>query len=140
MEVVTGKAWNRPRPAGEGEYGPWFEACAQGRLLVQRCPDCQHYQWYPRAVCVRCGGTPEWHAVGNRGRIYTFTVIRQYGAPPFASELPYAVAMVDLDDVPVRLFGAITDADIDAIAVGAPVEAYAVEYEPGRAVPYWRLA
>jgi uncharacterized OB-fold protein len=70
--------------------------------------------------------------------VYTYTVIRQYGQKPFAEELPYCLVMVDLDDVPVRLFGTLTGVAPDDVRVDLPVEAYAVEYEPGRAVPYWR--
>ncbi len=138
MEVVRGRQWDRPHPAGEGEYGPWFEACARGELLIQRCDVCGHRQWYPRAVCTQCAATPRWEEVGNRGRIYTFTVIRQYHAQPFGGELPYAVAMIDLDDAPVRMFGTVTDLAADNVRVGLPVEAYAVEYAGGRALPYWR--
>ena len=140
MDVVRGQAWERPTPAGEGEFGPWFEACAEGRLLVQRCDACGHHQWYPRAVCTQCAATPQWLEVSNRGRVYTFTVIRQYGMKPFAAELLYCLAMVDLDDVPVRMFGTLTGVAVDDVPVDLPVEAYAIEYEPGRAVPYWRPA
>jgi uncharacterized protein len=138
MEVVRDRQWDRPTPAGEGEYGPWFEACAQGKLLIQRCDACGHRQWYPRAVCTSCAATPQWEEVSHRGTVYTFTIIRQYHAKPFGGELPYCVAMVDLDDAPVRMFGTLTGIAVDDVCVDLPVEAYAVEYTPGRAVPYWR--
>jgi uncharacterized OB-fold protein len=76
--------------------------------------------------------------VSHRGTVYTFTIIRQYHAKPFGGELPYCVAMVDLDDAPVRMFGTLTGIAVDDVRVDLPVEAYAVEYTPGRAVPYWR--
>ena len=138
IEVVKGRAWDRPMPAGEAEAGEWYTACAEGRLLIQRCPLCGHEQWYPRAVCTRCAATPEWKEVSGRGRIYTFTVVRQYHAKPYGAELPYVIAMVDLEDAPVRMFGTVTGVDPDRVRVGDAVEAYAVEYEPGRALPYWR--
>jgi uncharacterized OB-fold protein len=140
IEVIRGRVWDRPAPAGEGEFGTWYEACAEGRLLVQRCPACGHEQWYPRAVCTKCAATPEWKEVSGRGRIYTFTIIRQYHAKPYGAELPYAIAMVDLDDSPVRMFGTVTGVDVDTVRVGQPVEAYGVEFSPGRAMPYWRSA
>ena len=138
MDVVRGRQWDRPSPTGEGEYGQWFEACAQGRLLVQRCDACGHEQWYPRSVCTKCAATPRWHEVANRGTVYTFTTIRQYHAKPFGAEMPYCVAMIDLAESPVRMFGTLTDIAIDDVWVDLPVEAYAVEYTPGRALPYWR--
>lgn len=138
IEVVRGREWDRPAPASEGEFGLWHEACARGELLVQRCPSCAHEQWYPRAVCTRCAATPEWKPVSGAGRVYTFSIIRQYHAKPYGAELPYVIAMVDLDDSPVRMFGTLTGVEVDAVRIGDLVEAYAVEFAPGRALPYWR--
>jgi uncharacterized OB-fold protein len=139
IEVVQGKLWNRPTPLGEGDYGPFFEACAQGRLLIQICERCGHRQFYPRPFCVRCAADVAWLETSGRGSLYTFTVIRQFRGEPFASELPYALGMVDLDEG-VRMFGGITDVDPADLRVGVPLVAYAVEYEPGRAMPHWRPA
>ncbi|HEX7104753.1 MAG TPA: Zn-ribbon domain-containing OB-fold protein [Acidothermaceae bacterium] len=137
MEVRRGRAWNRPIPNGEGDYGEFYAACAEGRLLVQRCPACDHRQFYPRPVCTRCGATPEWLECAGTGTVHTYTIIRQYRAEPFGSEVPYALAMIDLPEGP-RIFGPITDVDVDDVHIDMPVEAYAVEFEEGRAVPQWR--
>ena len=139
MDVVRGEPWNRPIPGGEGDFGAFYEACAQGRLLVQRCPACDHRQFYPRLVCTACAATPEWLECAGTGTVHTFTVIRQYRAEPFGSELPYALAMVDLPEGP-RLFGRLTGVVADEVRIGLAVEAYAVEFEPGRAVVHWRPA
>jgi hypothetical protein len=137
MDVVRSEPWNRPIPNGEGEYGDFYEACAEGRLLVQRCPVCNHRQFYPRPVCTKCAATPEWLECGGTGTVHTFTVIRQYRAEPFGSELPYALAMIDLPEGP-RMFGRLTDVAADDVRIGMAVEAYAIEFEDGRAVPHWR--
>jgi len=95
MEVVRDETWTRPTPNGEAEYGEFYAACAEGRLLVQRCPVCDHRQFYPRPICTECGATPEWLECAGTGTVHTFTIIRQYRAEPFGSELPYALAMID---------------------------------------------
>lgn len=138
IEVIRGRKWDRPQPLGEAEYGTWFEALAEGRLLVQRCDACGHEQWYPRSICTACAATPGWREVSGEGEIYTFTIIRQYHGQPFAAELPYAVGMVQLADSPVRMIAAITSTDVDALRIGARVQAYAVEYSEGRALLYFR--
>jgi uncharacterized OB-fold protein len=139
MDVVRGETWNRPIPNGEGEYGEFYEACAGGRLLVQRCPVCEHRQFYPRAVCTKCAATPEWLECAGTGTVHTFTIVRQYRAEPFGSELPYALAMIDLPEG-VRMFGRITDIDADDVRIGMTVEAYAIEFEDRRAIAQWRPA
>jgi uncharacterized OB-fold protein len=137
MDVVRGETWNRPIPNGEAEYGEFYAACAEGRLLVQRCPACEHRQFYPRPVCTKCAATPEWLECSGTGTVHTFTIVRQYRAEPFGSELPYPLVMIDLPEGP-RMFGRLTGVGADEVCIGMAVEAYAVEFEDGRAVPHWR--
>ncbi|HEV8295691.1 MAG TPA: OB-fold domain-containing protein [Acidimicrobiales bacterium] len=139
IDVVRGREWGRPIPNGEGDYGPFLEACAGGRLLIQECPQCGNRQFYPRPICTSCGGTPDWLEASGLATLHTFTVVRQFRARPFGDELPYAVGVVDLDEG-VRMLGNITDVAVDDIHVGIRLVAYGVEFEPGRAVPYWRPA
>jgi uncharacterized OB-fold protein len=135
--VTDARPWDRPVPSGEGDYGRFFQACCEGKLLIQECPACGQRQFYPRALCTACGATPGWLETAGRGTIYTFTVVRQNRIAPFAAELPYVVAMIDLEEG-VRMLGTVTTAYPDDIGVGLPVEAYARVYEDGRAIPYWR--
>lgn len=137
MEVIRGQEWTRPRPTPDALERPFFEAAARGELLYQRCPKCGHAQFYPRAVCTACGADPEWATASGRGAVHTYTVVRQNAMPPFAEELPYVVAMVELPEG-VRMMGNVTGAGADEVGVGQALEAYAVEFEPGLALPFWR--
>ena len=137
MEVIRGQEWKRPKPGPDALERPFFEAAARGELLYQRCPKCGHVQFYPRAVCTACGADPEWAQASGRGSVHTYTVVRQNGMPPFADELPYVVAMVELPEG-VRMMGNVTDCAPDEVGVGTKLEAYAVEFEPGLALPFWR--
>ena len=83
---------------------------AEGRLLIQECPKCGHRQWYPRALCTACGADPEWLECSGRGTVHTFTSSASRGCAPFQDELPYVIAMVELDEGPL-MFGNVTDCD-----------------------------
>jgi len=128
--------WERPLPRPDNVSKPFWEAASRGELLIQRCPS-GHRQFYPRAVCRVCGSDPEWERASGRGTVHTFTVIRQNHARPFRDELPYVVAMVELDEG-VRMMGNITDCAIDQVRIGMPVEVHMVQAEPGVGVPFWR--
>ena len=128
--------WERPLPRPDNVSKPFWEAASRGELLIQRCPS-GHRQFYPRAVCRVCGSDPEWERASGRGTVHTFTVIRQNHARPFRDELPYVVAMVELDEG-VRMMGNITDCAIDQVRIGMPVEVHMVQGEPGVGVPFWR--
>jgi uncharacterized OB-fold protein len=127
----------RPVPQLLDRYSrQYFEGWADGRLLVQQCPDCDHWQHYPRALCEICGGTPEFREQEPDGTVYTYTVIRQMGVEPFRSEVPFPVVMVEIA-CGVKIMGTLTDCDVDDVHIGMPVEGYAITID-GIAIPYWR--
>ncbi|MCY3962213.1 MAG: Zn-ribbon domain-containing OB-fold protein [bacterium] len=135
MRVVRDLEWQGPVPAGEGEYGEFFAAAAEGRLLIQQCPQCGHRQHYPRALCTACAAEPEWLEAAGTGTVHTYTIVRQYGVPAFA-ELPYVLAMVDLPEG-VRMFGGLTGIDPEAVEIGMAVTAYARTYDDDHAMVFW---
>jgi uncharacterized OB-fold protein len=138
-QVVRDREWERPKPAKDPVSGPYWEAAARGELLIQHCPSCGNRQWYPRAICTACGAVPEWEQASGRGSVHTFTIIRQNYAKPFRNELPYVVAMIELDEGPM-LMGNVTDVDVETVHIGMPVEVYMIEAEEGLGVPFWRPA
>jgi hypothetical protein len=135
---VREAAWHKPLPALDPVSTVYWQAAAEGRLLIQHCPSCGQRQHYPRAVCTGCGETPEWEEASGRGSVYTFTVIRQNGAPGLRDEGPYVVAMIELDEGP-RLMGNVTH-PVDDVFVGMAVRAYVVEAEPGVGIVQWEAA
>jgi uncharacterized protein len=135
IEVRAGE-WTRPLPAPDNISREYWSALAEGRLLIQECRDCGHYQFYPRALCEHCGGQPAWREVSGRGTIYTFTVIRQNGVPAFRKDIPYVVAMIQLEEG-VRLMGNVTGCPVDQIRVGMQVRPHVVRAEPDIGIPLW---
>jgi uncharacterized OB-fold protein len=136
-EVLTPEEWQKPLPVIDEVNAAYWAAAAEGRLLIQECPQCHHRQFYPRALCTRCGGEPEWLECRGRGTVHTFTVVRQMGMRPFRDELPYVVAMVELEEGPMMM-GNVTGCDPDAIRIGLPVEAYFVRAADDVGVVMWR--
>ena len=129
----------KPVPQPTPESQPYWDGCLRGELLYQRCAACGHRQFYPRLLCTACGGGVDWAMASGRGVVHTFTIVRQNGEAPFKDELPYVVAMIELDEG-VRIMGNLTDCPVESVRIGMPVEAYAVECEEGMAVPFWRPA
>lgn len=139
MEVMEGRPYDRPAPDPDGVTRPFWEAAGRGELLIQRCPACGHRQFYPRPLCTACGGDPEWERASGRGVVHTFTVVRQFAARPFRDQLPYVVAMIELDEG-VRMMGNVTGCAVEDVEIDMAVEAYAVRTEDGLGVPFWRPA
>jgi uncharacterized OB-fold protein len=139
MDVRTDTEYTKPIPQPDASEAPFWRGAAEGELRIQQCDQCGHYQHYPRKICTQCGAEPGWTTTSGRGTVYTFTVIRQFGMPPFREELPYVVAMIELEEG-VRMLANITDVDPDDVHIGMAVEAYAVLAEEGVGIPYWRPA
>jgi uncharacterized OB-fold protein len=112
----------RPYPEPDPETRHFWDALAAGRLDIQRCRSCARHVFYPRAsVCPHCGGLGlDWVTATGRGNVHTFTVVHR--APPgFASEAPYVVALIDLEEGP-RMMSRLLGVEPAAVAVGMPVE------------------
>ncbi|OWY62439.1 hypothetical protein B7486_58430 [cyanobacterium TDX16] len=106
-------------PTVEDETRPFWDAAADGRLLIQRCNACEQWQYYPRPFCKRCWSEDvEWAEPSGRGTLYTFSVVRRNDLPPFGDRVPYVPAIVELDEGP-RMMTEVVDADPDALEVGA---------------------
>ena len=139
IEVKTDIAYTKPLPDPDATSAVYWKSAADGELRVQHCPACDLYQHYPRALCTECGSTPQWRTHSGRGEVHTFTVIRQYGMPPFRDELPYVVAMIELEGTGgLRVMSNVTDCAPETVEIGMAVEAYAVLAEDGIGIPYFR--
>jgi len=138
MQILDPTEWLGPLPAAEGDYATFFNFCAKGELAIQSCLSCGFRQGYPRSACSRCAGEVEWITCSGLGTIHTFTTVRNYGIEPFKSELPYVVAIIDLDEG-VRLMGTIIDCAPEEVEIGLRVMALAKPLNSDVAVPVWRL-
>jgi uncharacterized OB-fold protein len=77
----------------------WFEASSNGRFLLQRCRNCSHIQYYPRRHCTVCmAEDPEWITSTGNGTLYSFSVVYRTPTAEFVADVPYALAIVKLDE------------------------------------------
>jgi uncharacterized protein len=110
------------RPPFNEEARPFWEAAADGRLVVPVCDACGHHIWYPRSWCPVCGDEAvTWTEMSGRGTVYACTVVRK-GMGPWAAAAPYVGAYVELEEGPRILTNVVTDAP-DDVAIGMAVTA-----------------
>ena len=111
-----------PRPNFEDRE--FWEGAARGELRIQHCTTCGLHQHYPRLFCSHCGApTLEWITASGRGTVYSFTVIRQNGVPPFNERIPFVVATVDLEESGARMIASLPTVDPDDARIGMAVRA-----------------
>jgi uncharacterized protein len=113
------------RPVLDSEAARTFWAgCADSVLLLPRCGGCGRIRWYLQVVCPWCTArTADWVAASGRGTIFAFTVVEREFDATLRSWVPYAVALVQLEESEhARFVTRIVGCDIDDIEVGMPVE------------------
>ncbi|MGE3875363.1 MAG: Zn-ribbon domain-containing OB-fold protein [Parvibaculaceae bacterium] len=92
---------------------PFWQACVEGRLIVQRCAACGTHQFYPRPFCLACeSATLDWAEAQGTGTIYSLTTMRLPVSPDLPP--PYLLALVDLDEGPRLL----TNIEAKTAAIG----------------------
>jgi uncharacterized protein len=91
------ETFERPVPCPSALTRPFWDACADRRLVVQRCADCGRYIFTPQAFCRYClSGSLEWRESAGLGRVVTYTVVWRPQTPAFTA--PYVVAVIELDE------------------------------------------
>ncbi len=118
---MTGPAQKfTPRPSPE--TAAWWEGCRNHELLLQSCTNCGHRQFYPRIICTECMSDKlEWKRSAGRGRVLTFTICRLPVSEAYAGDVPYVIALVQLEEGPTMMSN-IVQCDPDSVASGMPVE------------------
>ena len=103
-----------PAPQPNPETQPYWDAAAQGRLVIRKCGSCGKLHHYPRTVCPFCfADATEWQAASGRGTIYAFSIMRR-------AEVPYAIAYVTLDEG-VTMLTNLVDCEFNGLHIGQPV-------------------
>lgn len=112
----------KPLPRPSEDSAPFWDAAARGELCMQQCGDCGHIRFPPALLCARClSERCEWVRLSGRGTVYSWIIVHQSQHPAFNADVPYNVAIVELEEGP-RLHTNIIGCDQAVIAIGMPVE------------------
>ena len=116
----------KPDPIATPETQPFWDGCRQGELRLQRCRDCDHVQFPPRRYCSGClSDQLDWEQASGRAVVRSWTVVTLPSSPAFVADLPFVMALVQLEEGPTMLSG-IRGCESDTVYIGMLVE---VEFE-----------
>lgn len=91
--------YKKPIPIPDEASKRFFEGARAHQLMIQRCNACGTAHWPVLSRCSVCGDTDiVWAQASGKGTLYTFALMHQITHPGFASEIPYNVAEVDLEE------------------------------------------
>jgi len=129
----------KPVPQPYQDTQKYWDAAKQKRLILQRCGQCDEFQFYPRGVCSHCLASDlRWvDASGNR-KIHSFTVSYRAPHPGFEGDLPFVLAIVELDEG-VRMMSNIVNCDPKAVRIDMKVKVVFEELTPEITLPQFAL-
>lgn len=116
-ELVAGAA-----PIVVEETRGYWEGTLAEELRVQTCSACGHKQmpWGP--CCTRCLSQDLGSTIASgKGRVFSFTVVRQAIHPNFSAHVPYVIADIELEEGPIMTSN-VTDCPVEEVRIGMPVE------------------
>jgi uncharacterized OB-fold protein len=129
-----------PTPVANGDSKPYWDAARERRLVIRKCKACGELHFMPRHLCPFCWSDQlEWVDAKGTGSVHSFTIIRRASDPAFALLVPYAVALVDLDEGP-RMMANIVGTDALAVKIGDRVQVTFEDRGDGAMVPQFTSA
>lgn len=115
--------YNKPTPALDPDSTKFWESCRAHQLQVQQCSNCNRKRFPAKAHCANCQSTDhDWVEASNTGHVYSWIVVRHpIPKSVFGDDVPYAVALIDLEPG-VRMVSRIVDCDPDDVAANMQVQ------------------
>ncbi len=122
-ESASGEEYRKPLPSPSAVSRPFWEGTKARELRLQRCRDCGQHIFYPRSICPFCLSEHlEWVVASGRGKVHSYTVVRRAMNPAFQPDVPYVLAIVELEEGP-RLTTNIIGCPPEEARVDMPVKA-----------------
>jgi uncharacterized OB-fold protein len=140
-------------PDNDSEFGGYFEAAREHRLVVKKCAGCGLLRFPPGSGCPWCTSLDwTWQEVSGKGIIYSYEIIAHAIQPGFRDFTPYSVIIVELDEqrgapTPqdgLRLIANLVDDQLQPeaeanVAIGKRVDVVFQDLSPDLSLPQFRL-
>src|SRR5450755_4350067 len=109
----------KPVPKPTPETQPFWDKARLHELWLPKCADSGKFFFPPRMFSPFTGGAVAWGRASGRARLASFLIVHR-ASPGYEEEVPYIVALAELDEGP-RMMTNLPGAPIDpaAIKIGA---------------------
>jgi uncharacterized OB-fold protein len=130
--------YQKPIPLIQPWTQEFWKATKQHKLLIQVCNDCNSKIFYPRKHCPECWSSNlGWIDASGRAKVYSFTLTMGMVEPKFMPDLPYVLAMVDLEEG-IRMMTRIVECDPEELEIDMAVEVVFEDISENCALPFFK--
>jgi hypothetical protein len=110
-----------PAPPATELTEPFWSGGVSGELRLQKCASCGHVRYPVSTICPVCWSEQAgWTAMSGRGTVQSYIVFERAYHDAWAGQVPYVVALIELDEGPV-LVSNVIGVEPAAVRVGQPV-------------------
>ncbi len=140
MSEKSGETPQKPVPVPDEASREFFEGARQGRFMLQRCGGCGACRFVARERCDACRSREyTWEQASGRATVVSFAVMHQRYHPAFYDELPYPLAVVELEEGP-RLITSVVGVSAEELKAGMAMQAVYEEIGEGVVLPKFKPA
>ena len=130
--------YGKPVPRPDHVTREFWDAAKKHQLLIQHCRDCGAHQFLPQSCCRGCLSEEiEWVEAKGKGKIYSYTIINRPPTKRFQGDVPYTVALVELDEG-VRMMTNVVGIDPQQVRIDMAVEVVFEDISPEISLPKFR--
>ncbi|MCP4750071.1 MAG: Zn-ribbon domain-containing OB-fold protein [Proteobacteria bacterium] len=114
--------YKKPLPLITSLSKVFYDGCKEGKLMYQQCQDCGKVVFFPKELCDGClSENLEWKTSSGKGSLFTFTVTYDYAPPEFADDVPFALAIVNLEEG-FSIMSNMVECDFEKLECDMPVQ------------------
>jgi len=136
----------KPSPVPDEVTQPYWDACNEGRLVVQNCTACSRLQHPPQKACYKCGSENNlgWREMSGRGKVHGYCVSYDSRVMILQEIQPFNLVVIELDEDPdikmlSHLPGTPTSYDKNEVKSGTPVQVVFETTYNGQKVAEWQV-
>lgn len=123
-------AYTKPLPVIDDQSRPYWEAARRRELRLPKCDACGALRVQFERWCPRCGSDrATWTRMSGRGTVWSHCTFHQRYFAEFEKDLPYGVALVQLEEGP-KLITNIVGIERKDVRIGLPVVAHFDDVTP----------
>ena len=116
--------YKKPLPIVNEDTRPYWEYCKQHELRMQKCNGCGHIRFPVSILCPNCHAMDSvWTKLSGKGKVYSYIVYRIPYHESYKDDIPYTVAIIQLDEGP-RMESNLIVTNPEDIRIDMPVQVF----------------
>lgn len=128
----------RATPGISDDTAFFWEGLEQGKLLIQRCAECETLRHPPAPVCIKCHSF-DWDTIesSGAGTLYSFVVMHYPEVPPY--DYPNPIGLIELEEG-VRIIAGLKGGKSKDFKIGQQLTVEFATFDEELTLPLFRIA